>query len=105
MFLNFGTYLLQINFIIFLCLVQEEDHAVGQHRWTGSTISDQDNSVINNRMSLEPPLLNSEHFGYHHKSSTFNSLNKTESDCDVDDKASLGDKYLFPYTGIYIYIY
>ncbi|XP_022163708.1 protocadherin-like wing polarity protein stan isoform X2 [Myzus persicae] len=78
--------------------VQEEDHAVGQHRWTGSTISDQDNSVINNRMSLEPPLLNSEHFGYHHKSSTFNSLNKTESDCDVDDKASLGDKYLFPYT-------
>lgn len=50
-------------------------------------------------MSLEPPLLSSEHFGYHHKSSTFNSLNKTGSDCDVDDKASLGDKYLFPYTG------
>lgn len=50
-------------------------------------------------MSLEPPLLSSEHFSYHHKSSTFNSLNKTGSDCDVDDKASLGDKYLFPYTG------
>lgn len=50
-------------------------------------------------MSLEPPLLSSEHFNYHHKSSTFNSLNKTGSDCDVDDKASLGDKYLFPYTG------
>jgi len=94
-----------INFMIYLCLVQEEDHAVGRHRWTGSTISDQDNSVINNRMSLEPPLLNSEHFGYHHKSSTFNSLNKTESDCDVDDKASLGDKYLFPYTGIFKNIY
>lgn len=54
-------------------------------------------------MSLEPPLLSSEHFGYHHKSSTFNSLNKTGSDCDVDDKASLGDKYLFPYTGTFCY--
>lgn len=50
-------------------------------------------------MSLEPPLLSSDNFGYNHKSSTFNSLNKTGSDCDVDDKASLGDKYLFPYTG------
>lgn len=54
-------------------------------------------------MSLEPPLLSSEHFGYHHKSSTFNSLNKTGSDCDVDDKTSLGDKYLFPYTGTFCY--
>lgn len=87
-----------MRFII-LCVVQEEDNNAVGHRWTGSTISDQDNSVINNRMSLEPPLLNNEHFGYHHKSSTFNSLNKTGSDCDVDDKASLGDKYLFPYTG------
>lgn len=54
-------------------------------------------------MSLEPPLLSSEHFGYNQKSSTFNSLNKTGSDCDVDDKTSLGDKYLFPYTGIFCY--
>lgn len=56
-------------------------------------------------MSLEPPILNSEHFGYHHKSSTFNSLNKTGSDCDVDEKTSLGDKYLFPYTGNFFIIF
>ncbi|XP_050548978.1 protocadherin-like wing polarity protein stan isoform X2 [Daktulosphaira vitifoliae] len=77
--------------------VQEEEHSEEQHRWIGSTISDPDNSVINNRMSFEPPLINNGDFNYH-KSSTFNSLNKTGSDCDVDDKISLGEKYLFPYT-------
>lgn len=45
----------------------------GRHRWTGSTISDNETpGKVNNMYS------------------------------DSEEKASIGDKYLFPYTGRYI---